>query len=226
MSPRGSFGSPALNGKQDQILVPVDSPEMGTQSPSLVACSCCGLIQQLPPITRGQRLSCSRCQSRLAARRRSTTRTAALALSALMLYPAAISLPIMVVEQFGVSRPASVWSGGIGLVADGEVIVGLIVLLTSVVLPLLKLVGLFLLAGGGYGLRPAMKAWTWHVVEWTGRWGMLDVLLVAILVATIKLGALMELHAGPGALAFTTCVLLNLAASASFDPHSLWEAEQ
>jgi paraquat-inducible protein A len=199
---------------------------MGTSTTSLLACSCCGLIQHLPPIGRGQLLRCGRCHSRLAARRRSTTRTAALALSALMLYPAAISLPIMVVEQFGVSRPASVWSGGIGMIADGELLVGLVVLLASVVLPLLKLVGLFLLAGGGYGLRPSTKAWTWHVVEWTGRWGMLDVLLVAILVATIKLGALMQLHAGPGALAFTACVLLNLAASASFDPHSLWEAEQ
>lgn len=193
---------------------------------ALAACSCCGLIQQLPDCRPGSRLRCGRCHSRLVTRRRSTTRTAALSLAALLLYPVAITLPIMVVEQFGVSRPASVWSGGVGMIAEGDIAVGAVVLLASVVLPLLKLVGLFLLAGGGYGLRPKMKAWTWHLVEWTGRWGMLDVLLVALLVATIKLGALMELRAGPGALAFTACVLLNLAASASFDPHTLWEAEE
>ncbi|MFT7464183.1 MAG: putative paraquat-inducible protein A [Pseudohongiellaceae bacterium] len=199
---------------------------MTPPSPALAACSCCGLIQQRPSCGPRERLRCQRCHTRLAGRPRSSTRTAALALSALLLYPAAITLPILVVEQFGVTRPASVWSGGVGMIAEGEVAVGAVVLLASVVLPLLKLVGLFLLAGGGYGLRPSMKAWTWHLVEWTGRWGMLDVLLVAILVATIKLGALMELSAGPGALAFTTCVMLNLAASASFDPHSLWEATE
>ena len=55
--------------------------------------------------------------------------------------------------------------------------------------------------------------------------GMLDVLLVALLVAVLKLGDVVELSAGPAALAFSVCVLLNLAASASFDPHVLWESE-
>ena len=66
------------------------------------------------------------------------------------------------------------------------------------------------------------RALTYHLVEWTGRWGMLDVLLVALLVAVLKLGELVQLSAGPAALAFTGCVLLNLLASASFDPHALW----
>jgi len=216
----------ARNPSQTCSWLALDSRGVSPPHAALIACACCGLVQQRPPDSAARRLRCGRCHSRLATRRRSSTRTAALALSALLLYPAAITLPILVVEQFGVSKPASVWSGGVGMIADGEIAVGAVVLLASVVLPLAKLVGLFLLAGGGYGLRPKMKAWTWHLVEWTGRWGMLDVLLVAILVATIKLGALMELSAGPGALAFTTCVLLNLAASASFDPHSLWEAEE
>lgn len=159
-------------------------------------------------------------------RRRATSRTAALALGALLLYPVAISLPIMRVERLGVTRDASVWSGGVALLSDGQVVVGVVVLLASVVLPLLKLAGLFLLAGGGLGARPRMQAWTWHLVEWTGRWGMLDVLLVAVLVAVVKLGQLMQLSPGPGALAFTACVALNLAASASFDPHSLWDTSE
>ena len=92
-------------------------------------------------------------------------------------------------------------------------------------IPLLKLVGLFVLSGGALSGRPRTAAFTWHLVEWTGRWGMLDVLLVAVLVAVVKLGQLMELSAGPGALAFTACVALNLAASASFDPHSLWDED-
>jgi uncharacterized paraquat-inducible protein A len=69
------------------------------------------------------------------------------------------------------------------------------------------------------------RAWTYHLVEWTGRWGMLDVLLVAILVAALKVGDLVEVHAGPAALAFTCCVVLSLLAAACFDPHSLWDTE-
>lgn len=190
------------------------------------ACPCCGLVQSTPAVRAGKRVRCVRCHTRLDRRgwaRRSRRRTAALALGALILYPVAIGLPMLRVEKFGVSTETSVWSGGVSLLSEGQIFVGSVVLLCSVVLPLLKLAGLFLLAGGGVGLAPRMRAWTWHLVEWTGRWGMLDVLLVAILVAILKLGDIMELHAGPGVLAFTACVMLNLMASVSFDPHSLWD---
>lgn len=192
----------------------------------LLACACCGLVQQAPPRRRDERLRCARCLSRLSgplARRRRNDRVAALALAALLLYPLAIGLPIMRIERLGAVREASVWSGGLDLLADGQVFVGAVVLLCSVVLPAVKLLGLFLLAGAGVGLHPRLRTGTFHLVEWTGRWGMLDVLLVALLVALVKLGGVMELSAGPAALAFTACVLLNLAASASFDPHALWD---
>ncbi len=191
----------------------------------LAACSCCGLVQRIPHVEPTQRVRCVRCHTSFGNRReklRSNRRTAALALGALALYPVAVGLPIMRVERLGAVHEASVLSGGVGLVTDGQVLVGVVVLLCSVVLPLGKLAGLFLLAGAGTGLAPRLRAWTWHLVEWTGRWGMLDVLLVAVLVAVLKLGQLVDLTAGPAALAFTACVLLNLAASASFDPHSLW----
>ena len=69
------------------------------------------------------------------------------------------------------------------------------------------------------------RALTYRLVEWTGRWGMLDVLLVAILLAVLKLGDMVEVSVGPGLLAFTSCVGLSLIAAASFDPHSLWEPQ-
>jgi uncharacterized paraquat-inducible protein A len=179
----------------------------------------------MPTAEARQRVRCTRCLTTFPAtreKRRSNRRTAALAMGALALYPVAIGLPIMEVERFGAVHKASVLSGGISLLSDGQYLVGIVVLLCSVVLPLGKLTGLFILAAGGLGLTSHLKAFTWHVVEWTGRWGMLDVLLVALLVAVLKLGSLVELRAGPAALAFTLCVLLNLFASASFDPHSLW----
>jgi len=191
----------------------------------LAACSCCGLVQQIPSAEAGQRVRCARCLTRFPPEREkrdSNRRTAALALGALALYPVAIGLPIMEVERLGAVHKASVLSGGVSLLTDGQYVVGIVVLLCSVVLPLAKLMGLFILSAGGLGLASHLKAFTWHLVEWTGRWGMLDVLLVALLVALLKLGSIVELRAGPAALAFTLCVLLNLMASASFHPHSLW----
>ena len=200
--------------------------EVSRSSPALAACPCCGLVQRTPAVLPRQRLRCARCHTRLAhraGRRRASGRTALLALSALLLYPVAILLPIMRVETFGTVSEASVWSGGLALLSDGQYVVGVVVLLCSVVLPLLKLSALLVLAAGGPGLAHRARASTWHVVEWTGRWGMLDVLLVAILVAILKLGHSLQLQAGAGALAFTACVVLNLCASASFDPHALWD---
>jgi paraquat-inducible protein A len=154
--------------------------------------------------------------------RRSNAVTAALALAALVLYPLAISLPMIRVEQFGHHQEASIVKGAVTLIGSGQVVVGLIVLVCSVVLPLGKLLALLVLSSAAGVMGGRHRALTYRVVEFTGRWGMLDVLLVAILVAVLKIGDLMDVSAGPAALAFTSCVVLSLLASASFDPHALW----
>lgn len=68
-----------------------------------------------------------------------------------------------------------------------------------------------------------MRRWSWRIVDLSGRWGMLDVLLVAVVVAWVKLGDLVQIEAGPAALAFTTVVILSLVATALFDPHAMWD---
>lgn len=168
---------------------------------------------------------CRRCGTDVArpsSASRGNTVTAALALAALVLYPLAISLPMIRVEKFGHHQDASIVKGAITLMSSGQIIVGLIVLICSVVLPLGKLMALLTLSSAAGFMGRRHRAFTYRVVEWTGRWGMLDVLLVAILVAVLKIGDLMEVSAGPAALAFTSCVVLSLFASASFDPHALW----
>jgi paraquat-inducible protein A len=154
--------------------------------------------------------------------RQSNRRTAAVALAALIIYPLAVSLPMLRVERFGHFNDASILEGVVTLLGSGHILVGLVVLLCSIVLPLGKLIGLFLLSSGRFLKRRRHRALTYHIVEWTGRWGMLDVLLVAILVAVLKIGDLVEVSARPAALAFTGCVVLSLIATACFDPHSLW----
>jgi len=153
----------------------------------------------------------------------SRSRTAAIATAALLLYPVAVSLPMIRIEKFGHAHDASILEGVITLLSRGHLVVGMVVLVCSVVLPVLKLGALLLLSAGGRPLKHHHRALTYRVVELTGRWGMLDVLLVAVLVALLQLGDVMTVHVGPAALAFTLCVTLSLFAAASFDPHSLWE---
>ena len=174
----------------------------------------------------GSRASCARCgssMSRPGRRATSNRRAVAAALAALILYPFAISMPIMRLERFGNFTEASIWTGSVGMLERGEVFVGAVVLVCSVVIPFLKLAGLLAITIGRRQLSKRHRARTYRMIEWAGRWGMLDVLLIAVVVAWIKIGDLVEVSAGPAALAFTVCVLLSLLASAWFDPHALWE---
>jgi paraquat-inducible protein A len=197
-------------------------PEPG----SLKGCSSCGLVQRLPELAGGSLAKCVRCGTTLVrpgARRGHNRRAFAAALAGLILYPLAIGLPIMSLERFGYRHEASIWSGSLELLSGGHLLVGLIVFLASVVIPLCKLIGVLAITGLRRGMGTRTRARTYRVIELAGRWGMLDVLLISVVVAWVKVRDLVEVEPGPGISAFTACVLLSLLAAAWFDPHALWE---
>jgi paraquat-inducible protein A len=145
-----------------------------------------------------------------------------LALTALILFVPGILLPVFRVEKLGHLKEHSLVTGVIELFSEGEILVAAIVLICSMLIPPSKLV-LLLLLGFVSGAR--RRAAFYRLVELINRWGMLDVLLVAILVAFVKLGNLMEITPGPGLAVFTFCVLLSLASSCAFDRRDLWEED-
>ena len=200
---------------------------MSLDPATLLACHCCGLIQERPSEHRGGALECCRCGTALTRRDGAGAARSALvrgcAASALVLYPLAISLPVMRLESFGHASAGSVVSGTWSLWQDGEELLALLVFSCSVVLPLLKLVGLLLLAGRPHWLASRARGAVLRLVEWTGRWGMLDVFLIAVVAAWLKLGDLVVVQAGTGVVAFTGMVLLSLLASSLFDPHQAWD---
>ena len=204
--------------------------------PSLRACPCCALVQHVPDPTPGRTPRCPRCDtavahpSAIAAASRAWP--AALALAALILYPVAMALPIIQIQRMGHTHSATIWTGVVELMADGQLAIAIIVLLCSIIIPVLKIGGIFALciarrggaADGRAGLfHPRHRAATYHAIEFLGRWGMIDVLLVAVLVAAVKLGNWASVAAGPGALAFAAVVILSLLASATCNPLSIWE---
>lgn len=205
-----------------------------TAPTAIAACHCCGLLQRLPlPVTpalagtgaAGERLVCARCGTRLGHGDPNRNQwTAALALAALMFYPAAIALPLLRMEQLGHSHTDSLLSGLVGMFSHGYWLVGTVVLLFSVLLPPIKLVALWFLTRPPAGRTPHRhRALVYHAVELLGRWGMLDVMLVAVLVAMVKLGDLVHIHPGPGLWAFILLVLLSMVASMVFNPTLMWD---
>ncbi len=193
----------------------------------LAACHCCGRVHRLPDIPAGSLAHCVRCDAviRHAGHPRSSARTAAFASAALIVYPFALTWPVMRIERLGHASDASIWSGMVGLLGEGHVFVGLVVLLFSIVAPVSKLVALFALCAGRRTLEAHERALTYRGIEFIGRWGMVDVLLVAVVVAAVKLGDLVEVTPGPGVVAFGVVVMLSLIASMVFDPHAIWEGD-
>ncbi len=169
---------------------------------------------------------CSRCGAVVATRKRgSVSRTAALALAALILYIPANIYPILRMQLHGAYSESTVWDGCVSLFRADEYLVALIVFLASIAIPLLKLLGLFFLTATAR-LRstrwPAARAAIYRFIELIGPWAMLDVFLLAVLVALVKLDKLATILPGPGLVAFASVVVLTILASASFDPRMIW----
>jgi paraquat-inducible protein A len=194
----------------------------------LRACHCCGLIHQVPRLESGQRACCVRCGcvvGRPAVGRQAANRTAAAAMAAFVLFWPAVLLPILQIEKLGHHHQSSILTGTLELLYHGNWFVGGVVLLFSIVFPLVKIVLLLELSLLGV-IHTRHKAITYRVMEYAGKWSMMDVMLLAFLVMLVKLGSLVEFQFGPAVFAFVLCVAMSLVASLMFDPHAIWEQQQ
>jgi paraquat-inducible protein A len=195
----------------------------------LISCTHCHLIQKIPGSMNGntqQHLYCSRCDSSLNQVMKGLQTPLVLALCALMIYPFGIFLPLMQIERFGHVHKASIWDGTISLISHGQWFIGVIVFSCSVIFPLLKLAGIFFLCLDMKKLSDRNKIKIFKFVENVGRWGMIDVLLVAILVAVVKIGEMVEINPGVGSTAFGLCVVMSICASLTFDPSNIWSEKK
>jgi paraquat-inducible protein A len=195
-----------------------------------IACRVCGLVHLETRVPPGMVAKCCRCGSAIERRSaHSLHRTAALALSALILYVPANVFPILRMELYGATTDNTVWEGVQRLYEDGQWVIALIVFLASIVIPLLKLTGLFFLVTTAQAKWPGLRrvrTRLYQFIEGIGRWAMLDVFVLAVLVSVVKLRQLATVIAGPGALAFAGVVVFTLLASASFDPQLIWKNEE
>jgi paraquat-inducible protein A len=193
--------------------------------PEVIVCRSCDLPVAVPPIARGRRATCPRCGSRISERKHNSLhRTAAFSLAALVLYVPANIYPILRMEFYGAYSESTVWDGCVKLFQDGMWFVAVIVFLASILIPLVKLLGLFLLVTTARSMRwQRERTFLYKFIEVIGPWAMLDVFLLAVLVAVVKLEQLATILPGPGIIAFASVVVLTILASMSFDPRLIWD---
>ncbi len=132
----------------------------------------------------------------------------------------------MAVTSFGKTQADTILSGVIYLFVHGMWPLALIVFVASVVVPVLKLIGLTALVISVQRKsqwRPRERARLYRIVEVVGRWSMVDVYVVTILVALVHLGSLASVEAEIGSFFFGAVVVLTLLASQSFDPRLIWD---
>ena len=170
---------------------------------------------------------CTRCGAELHARRPdSLRRTWALLLTAALMYIPANLLPIMTVYSMGKGAPSTIMGGVIELINYGMLPIAIVVFVASILVPTFKLVGITLLLYSVQRKQPLsarQRSIMYRFIEFIGRWSMLDIFVITILVALVKFGNLATIEAGFGAVAFCSVVVLTMLAAVSFDPRLIWD---
>ena len=198
-------------------------PEAGVTGleQGLRSCPCCTAI--LPATQR----HCTRCGVVAAVRRKHSLQwTLALLLTSFILYIPANLMPIMVTETLGSAYPSNIMAGVILLWSDGSYPVALVIFIASIMVPTLKMLAIGWLCwdAGGRGRRDSHKMHLiYEVVEFVGRWSMIDVFVIAVLSALVRMGQLMSVYPAWGAVLFALVVILTMIAAMTFDPRLTWD---
>ena len=194
---------------------------------NLVNCLTCGLVCQLNVSEVPHIHQCPRCGASIRPRKaKSIERTWALLIAAMILYIPANTLPIMTVTQLGRTQSDTILSGVSYLVTTGQWPLALLIFFASVVVPIVKLmVFVFLLISVQFRFqwRAVDRTKLYRLTEKVGRWSMVDIYVVTILVALVQLGAIASIEAELGAIFFGAVVVLTMLAANAFDPRLIWD---
>lgn len=177
-----------------------------------------------PPL--GTRVKCARCNFEIHRRKPdSRSRTFALALGALVLYFPANILPIVETDYWGMHEKTTIFDGIHGLFLTGSYFVGGLVFTTSILTPALKILGLlFLSITLPWPGWEKVRTWVYRIIQIVDPWNMLEVTMLAILVALAEMGKIATVHPGAGVFSFAGVVVLTICATLTFDPRLVWDS--
>lgn len=177
-----------------------------------------------------QQKSCPRCYSNGDVRRRNSLQwTVALLITSVLLYIPANLFPVMTTESLGSALDSTIMDGVILLWGDGSYPVALIIFIASIMVPTLKMIAItwLCLDSQGYGNRdPERMHFIYELVEYVGRWSMIDVFVIAILSSLVQMGQLMSITPAPGVILFGVVVILTMFSALTFDPRLSWDRKE
>jgi paraquat-inducible protein A len=201
-------------------------PESALEA-SLTACHTCHQLVRIDQNHQQQKLSCPRCGSAIHPRiHNSLLITWMLVGLALVFYIPANLLPMTRVVGLGQIQEDTIMSGVIYFIQSGSWYIGLVIFIASVFVPLLKLTLLMYLLVSVQRKsqwRPRERARIYRITEFIGRWSMVDIYVVTILIALVNLGTLANIDSGPAAIYFAAVVVITIFAAKSFDPRLIWD---
>jgi paraquat-inducible protein A len=188
-----------------------------------IGCDCCRLVLYAP-----SGWPCPRCGRALRHRKRqSLLRSWAFLSAATALYVPANLYPIITVIRFGQGEPSTIWQGVVELIDAHMWPLALLVFLASLTVPLMKLTGMtamLLMTQHGSAAWLPGRARLFRVIDGVGRWSMIDVFMLTVLVALVHIGFVATVLPGSGAVAFAAVVVLTMLGAATFDPRLMWDA--
>jgi len=138
-------------------------------------------------------------------------------------------LPVTVTTSLGSTQSDTILSGVVYFMVTGSWHIALIIFIASIAVPLVKLLLLIYLlisVQSKSAWRPLDRTRLYHLTEAVGRWSMVDIFVITVLVALVRMGALASVEAGPGGIYFAAVVVITMLAANSFDPRLIWDAAE
>ena len=191
----------------------------------LIACHECDLLQHIPHQRHGGKSCCRRCNAVLhRSVRDSLDRTLALTFAGLVLFIVANSFPFLSFKMQGQVTQTTLATGVIDLYRQGMWELALLVLLTSILVPLMQLLLLiYILLPIKFNRTPWKLAQVFRFQQGLGPWGMMEVFMLGILVAVVKLLDMAQILPGLALWSFAILIFVLAGAAAALDPEIIWE---
>ena len=200
--------------------------DLTAREAGLMSCHVCGQLAHIPA-DRAALLRCPRCRAPMHPRTpASVSTTWALIIASAVLFVPANLLPMMTTSSLLGRQQDTIMSGVVFLWQSGSWPLAAVVFFASIMVPLLKIIALaWLTVTVQRRSRRSVMQRTrlYRIVEFVGRWSMLDIYVITILVALVNFRGLATIEAGPAAIAFGAVVVLTMFAAMSFDPRLIWD---
>lgn len=197
------------------------APVITARSQGLVACTRCTRVWPM-----GQD-NCPRCGSRLVSRRtRSLQRVWAWLAMGIICYVPANLYPMLRTRTLFTTSESTIIGGAVEIAHHGSYGIAAIILIASVLIPVGKFVAIAYLALSlkrKVSMSSHRRHKLYEIVEFIGRWSMIDVFVVAILSSLVQLSAVASINPGPAAVTFALSVIFTMLSALSFDPRMIWD---